>query len=87
MAERDGTDEVDIRQAIHSVTWGSQMKKNRKPRLTADGLPIDGREWVAADWSDLFHAMERAKKLIRGRHADGRTTGTTRRPPDSQDGR
>ena len=46
------------------------MKKNRKPRLTEDGLPRDGREWLPADWQDLHEAMEEAKRLIRERHAN-----------------
>lgn len=43
------------------------MKKAKK-RLTEDGLPVDALAWTEADWSDLFHAINRATKLIAARH-------------------
>jgi len=46
------------------------VKKNRKPRLNRDGLPIDGRDWIPADWQDLHEAMEAAKRTIKERHAN-----------------
>lgn len=59
------------------------MKKHPKPHLNRDGLPIDGRDWLPQDWQDLHEAIEKAKRLIRERHANdeapddssGKTTG------------
>lgn len=45
------------------------MKKSERRKLSPDGLPIDPREWLAEDWSDLHEAIERIKKRIRDRHA------------------
>lgn len=40
-----------------------------RPRLNRDGIPIDKNDWTKTDWADLHHAIEKAKKLIRKRHA------------------
>ena len=45
-------------------------KRPEKPRkeLTRDGLPKDARDWTEADWADLYHALEKAKRSIAARH-------------------
>lgn len=43
------------------------MKKSE--RKSADGLPIDAKEWVRADWQDLHEAMENVKRKVSERHA------------------
>ncbi len=42
--------------------------KDRKPRLTRDGLPVDPREWTVTDWKDLHEAVEKVRRLIAARH-------------------
>lgn len=42
--------------------------KPKPKQLTADGLPRDAKDWVEADWQDLFVAVEKAKRLIAARH-------------------
>lgn len=44
------------------------MTTNRKPRLSPDGVPIDGKDWTAADWADLYAATEQARQQIAARH-------------------
>lgn len=48
--------------------------KNRKSRLTEDGLPRDGREWRVEDWATLFHGLEAIKRKIRERHENDEAT-------------
>lgn len=38
--------------------------KDRKPRLTVDGLPIDARDWLVQDWIDLHEAIEKVKRNV-----------------------
>ncbi len=45
-------------------------RKDRHPRLTPDGLPIDAREWTRADWQDLHEAMEKVKRIVGKRHKE-----------------
>jgi hypothetical protein len=46
-------------------------------RLSEDGLPVDARDWTAADWQDLHEAIEKAKRLIAGRHRRARQANET----------
>ena len=39
------------------------------PKLTKDGLPVDAKDWTAADWQDLHEAMESVKRKVAKRHA------------------
>jgi hypothetical protein len=41
---------------------------HRPMKLSRDGIPIDAKDWTAADWQDLHNAIERAKNAIRKRH-------------------
>ena len=44
------------------------MSSKTRTKLSAAGLPIDGRDWNIADWKDLHEAIEKAKRLVRERH-------------------
>ena len=46
------------------------MKKNRKPRLTEDNLPIDAKEWTEDDWRTLHVHLEAIKKEVAERHKE-----------------
>lgn len=42
---------------------------SKQVKLSRDGIPVDAKDWTAADWQDLHRAIERAKALIRKRHS------------------
>ena len=44
----------------------------RKPtKLNRDGLlPVDAKDRTAADWQDLYEAIERIKRNVAARHAE-----------------
>lgn len=52
-------------------------------RLNRDGLPVDAREWTAADWQDLHEAIEGVKRKVKARHAARTlpTSASEERPP------
>jgi hypothetical protein len=57
----------------------------RPPKLTPDGVPIDGRDWTEADWADLHYGMAAIKARIAARHASesresGPQPGETAKP-------
>lgn len=51
----------------------------RAVKLSRDGIPIDARDWTAADWQDLHNAIERAKNAIRKRHSAASDAKSTAR--------
>ena len=62
---RDGYTEIPWR--IGAMSKGP--RKHQK-RLNRDGLPVEAKDWVEADWADLHYAMEKVKKNIAARHAE-----------------
>jgi hypothetical protein len=46
----------------------NQKQKRRLRKFSADGLPIDAREWTAADWRTLHEAVEKVKRDVAARH-------------------
>ncbi len=50
---------------------GMKAKKQRREqakRLTPEGLPRDGKDWLEADWKSLYMALEQATREIAERH-------------------
>jgi hypothetical protein len=45
-------------------------------RLSEDGLPVDARDWTAADWQDLHEAIEKVRCLVAERHRRARARQT-----------
>jgi hypothetical protein len=48
------------------------MATKAKPRLTADGVPVDANDWLEADWIDMHYTLERLKHRIAARHREKR---------------
>jgi hypothetical protein len=46
------------------------MKKDRRPRLSPDGLPIDATAWLREDWESLHRAIEAVKREVSARHKE-----------------
>ena len=46
------------------------MKKDRHPRLSRDGLPVDAKVWTVADWRTLHLHLEAVKRKVAARHRD-----------------
>lgn len=64
-------------------------KARRPPKLDADGVPVDGRDWTEADWADLHYGIAAIKARIAGRHAkprepDGESRGSGIEPMESK---
>ena len=46
----------------------AKAERLRLARKYKDGIPIDPKEWTAADWLTLHRGVERIKARIRNRH-------------------
>lgn len=45
-----------------------RLRREYAKMFTEDGLPRDAKDWLPADWQDLYEALETIKRKVKQRH-------------------